>query len=413
LLTLALCISGCGLSIPNGVFSCVGASDCPSGYFCWNSDGRCYDAAEPRTLCQPASCEGVIAQFASVDVSIECGTLPDGCDGVVDCPPCSAGETCGANGRSFLCGCEQSSCSTYGAECGTVPVGCGSAEQVDCGQCPGSLTCENNRCVCPGGEDCNLDCGGCGPGEICVEGECCMPSFPCAENECSPPGGLRDGCGGFVDCPACGSDESCELQASTQGFECLGNCTCEAEGVECGTVSICGASQYCGICERADAPLCESGRCVREDRYEENEDPEQASSLSCGGPCGLKNLSLELDATLDSAGDFDFYRIDLAHDEEYAVRVDVTGLQSTRQILLTYVCPDGSERIADCSGSSSPFASTTYCIEDAENTSRLVQECGDSGGTATLIVGVSAKEGEFSGPVDTYSLTVSSYPYDD
>lgn len=414
LLAITLGLAGCGLSIPNGVFSCVSPSDCPTGHFCWNSDGRCYDAKEPELICQPSSCDDVISQFGTLGVDIECGTLPDGCDGIVDCPPCSEGEICGARGQSFQCGCEPSSCATFGAECGMVPVGCGSEERVDCGQCPGQLRCESNRCVCPMGQDCDLDCGGCAQGEVCVDGQCCMPSFPCAQNECSPPGGLPDDCGGYVDCPACGSEETCELDSFIQKFECLQDCSCEAEGLECGTTSICGAPQFCGVCDDPYTPLCEEGRCVRQDRYEHNDDPTTAAPLDCGGACSLSELQIELDGTLDSKSDYDFYRIEVEHVDQYALQIDVSGLQSTRQILLTYVCPDGSERIADCSGSSSSFGSSKYCIEDGKNTLRLVQDCeGSSGAPATVIVGVSAKEDEFAGPSDTYSLTVSAYEYDD
>ena len=64
-------MSGCGFTVPNGKFACVGPSDCPSGYFCWNSDGRCYDTKEPEVVCQPSSCDEVVAQFASLGVEVE------------------------------------------------------------------------------------------------------------------------------------------------------------------------------------------------------------------------------------------------------------------------------------------------------------------------------------------------------
>ena len=99
-------LGGCSFSIPNGVFSCVAESDCPTGHYCWNSDGRCYDTKEPEVVCEPASCDEVIAEFGSVGVQVECGVLPDGCDGVVECPPCGDGDVCGANGQNFMCGCE-------------------------------------------------------------------------------------------------------------------------------------------------------------------------------------------------------------------------------------------------------------------------------------------------------------------
>lgn len=400
-------VAACGVKIPNGIFACVSATDCPTGYFCWNSDGRCYDADEPELVCQPSSCEQVINQFASLGVAVECGMLPDGCDGTVECPPCGEGETCGANDKSFLCGCEEASCSTVEAQCGTVPLGCGSDEEVDCGECPGTLTCIDNQCECVSG-DCECP-EGCDDGQICVQGECCAPLFPCSENECSPPGGLPDGCGGMVECPACDADEQCTPNLEVGAFECVGDCSCESEGIECDTANVCGNVQFCGSCEKAEAPLCEDGRCVCRDGYEPNDSPSAAVKLSCNGECSAADLQVGVEATLDRDSDFDFYRIDVQHKQDFAFRVDVSGLTSQRQILMTYLCPDGVERIDDCSGSSSSVGSDQYCIEDGEDTLRLVHLCKGDGGIGTLIVGVSAKEGEFRGPCDRYSMAVSSF----
>lgn len=413
LATAAVLLSGCGISVPNGVYSCVGPPDCPQGFYCWNSDGRCYDTKEPEVVCEPATCDEVITQFATLGVDVECGTLPDGCDGFVECPPCEAGATCGANGQSFLCGCEANTCSSEGAECGTIPAGCGLDEELDCGRCIGGLECQDNRCVCPEGQVCDAPCGGCLDDEVCVQGECCTPLFPCVDNECSPVGGLPDGCGGLVECAPCASGSDCGV-STTGRFECVNDCTCEAQGIECGPAELCGATQFCGGCSDPSAPLCVAGRCGCEDRYEPNGEPKNASAVPCDGACKLGDVHAELEGSLDHAEDFDFYAIQVPHRSDLALRVDVTGLRSTRQILLTYVCPDGSERIEGCSGSSSSFGSSDYCIEDGSNTLRLVQRCyASNGAAATVIVGVSAKDGEFVGPCDTYSLSVSSYYYDD
>jgi hypothetical protein len=412
-LSLAL-LGGCSFQPPNGVFACVAETDCPSGYFCWNSDGRCYDAKEPELRCEPSSCADVVSEFASIGVSVECGVLPDGCEGVVECPPCEAGDTCGANGQMFMCGCEPNSCSSVGAECGEVEVGCGIDDVLDCGSCPGDLDCENNRCVCPEGQDCDAGCGSCADGEVCVEGECCAPLFPCAENQCSPPGGLPDGCGGFVECHPCADSEECELDPATVTFDCVDNCTCEAQGIECGTAALCGASQFCGLCGDPSAPLCDDGRCVCDDRFEPNDEPSRAARVDCSSDCKLADLQLEVEGTLSDAGDIDFYEIEVGHRSDWAVRVDVQGLDSTREIYLGYICPDGSEEISDCSGSSSSLGNSKYCIEDGKNTLRLVQACeSSSGAPATVIVGIGSKEGEFRGPCDKYTLALSAYEYDD
>ena len=104
------------------------------------------------------------------------------------------------------------------------------------------------------------------------------------------------------------------------------------------------------------------------------------------------------------------------HHPDYALRIGISDLTSTRQLLLTYICPDGSQRIADCSGSSGSFDGSDYCQEDGADTLRLIQACGDSQpARGTVIVGVSSKAGEFAGLCDTYSLNITSfyYEYDD
>ena len=242
-------LGGCDLAVPNGLFGCGQPTDCPSGYFCWNSDSRCYDAKEPE--CVPKTCDQVMADFAALGIAIECGSLPDGCDGSIECGGCAEGSVCGANGQNFICGCEENTCASFvgGAECGPVPTRCGGQEQaIFCGNCLGDgVVCVDNKCECPAGVDC-ADCGGrCTGAEVCVDGECCEPTYPCADNECAPAGGLPDGCGGLTQCPPCANGEDCVLSEASV-YECVGDCTCEAQGVECGNASICGSPTPCGTC---------------------------------------------------------------------------------------------------------------------------------------------------------------------
>lgn len=408
LLCLVSLLCGCGFSLPNGVFSCVGPSDCPTGYFCWNSDSRCYDAREPEVVCQPDACEDVVADFAALGATVECGAFPDGCDGVVECPPCAAGDTCGANGQNFVCGCEPATCQSVGAECGDVPLGCGLAGVVDCGECPGELACgEDFMCACPHGKDCDRGCiDGCAVDEACVEGRCCTLTFPCAENECSPPGGLPNGCGDMVECGGCVSG-SCELQPDLH-YACVEDCSCEAHAFECGTHTICDSKKVCGVCD-ATAPLCEAGRCVCADLYEPNDGSSSAAQLPCVGSCDVVAVLYEGQGTLDRSEDVDFYTIEVPHDRDRALQVEISGLKSTRELLLTYRCPDGSERIQDCSGSSTSVGDDKYCIEDGSNVLRLVQSCSGAGESATVIVGIGSKDGEFVGSCDSYWFTISSF----
>ena len=359
----------CDVAIPNGLFGCGQPSDCPSGYFCWNRDSRCYDTAEPS--CQPKSCDQVVEEFESLGITIECGSLPDGCDGSLACGLCPEGTQCGANGQSFMCGCEELMCATFGtgAECGVIPTRCGpSPGSIDCGSCFGEQVCVDHECVCPVGVDCDLGCGSCPEGEVCVDGECCAPAFPCADHECSPPGGLDDGCGGVTECPPCATDKRCELlNAGT--YECLGDCSCEAAGVECGSAAVCQEPIFCGTCQQKgyeDGVRCDAGRCVCQDRFETNDEPGRAVSV-CGqtavSRCEQDFWRLELDATLHHDKDVDFYALDVL-DSDTAIAAQILDGQGRYQVHLTYFCPGGESGLAECESSSDSLGGTKFCVSE-------------------------------------------------
>jgi len=392
-----LAISGCDISIPNGLFGCGQPSDCPPEYFCWSSDSRCYDSDEPG--CVPKSCDEVIDDFASLGIPIECGSLPDGCDGSIDCGGCPAGTVCGANGQNFICGCEENTCSSYGAECGVVPTHCGVGEDaIFCGGCFGERICVGNKCICPLGADCD---GGCDGGE---------PTYPCTKNECSPPGGLPDGCGGVVHCPSCAGSEDCILSPNTQVFECLGDCTCKAEGVECGNATVCGAPTLCGTC--ADNGFeagyrCEGGRCVCEDLFEDN-DSYDTFALICGDGtnpnCEQSVWSIDVQATLHSAKDVDYYALRVL-DARTPVIVRASGGLSARNLRLTYLCPDESQGMDECSGSTAEIDGVEFCNTQKDTIAierRCDSELKDRMGT--VLVGVDARL--FRGRCDPYQLTI-------
>ena len=390
-------LGGCDLAVPNGLFGCGQPTDCPSGYFCWNSDSRCYDSKEPA--CVPKTCDQVIGDFASLGIPIECGSLPDGCDGSIECGGCAGGDVCGAIGQNFLCGCEENTCASYrgGAECGSVPTRCGGEEQaMFCGDCVGDgFVCVDNKCVCPPGETCE-----------CAGGE---PTYPCAQNECSPPGGLPDGCGGFTNCPPCANGEDCVLSEGSV-YECLGDCTCEAQGVECGNATICGSPTLCGTC--ADNGFkggyhCESGRCVCQDPFEFN-DAFSSVALICGEGTGLNCMQdawgIDLQATLHSSGDIDYYELQVL-DAETPIIAQAYGGASDRIVSMTYLCPDGFEGIADCSGSTDDDPSIEFCIGDGD-TVGIERKCDSSASSeiGTVLVGVESRE--FRGDCDSYGLNI-------
>jgi hypothetical protein len=406
-----IALGGCELAVPNGLFGCGQPSDCPSGYFCWSSDSRCYDAKEPE--CAPKTCDQVISDFASLGIPIECGSLPDGCDGSVECGGCAEGSVCGANGQNFICGCEENTCATYngGVECGPVPTQCGGQEAaIFCGSCLGEFVCQNNECVCPAGVDCDGGCNDtCRAEEVCVDGQCCEPAYPCAQNECSPSGGLPDGCGGVTNCPTCSNGEDCVLSDDLV-YECLGDCTCEAQGVECGSTAICGSPTLCGTC--ADNGFkggyhCESGRCVCEDPYEYN-DSFQSVALICGEGTGLNCMQdawgIDLQATLHDSSDIDYYALQVL-DAPTPIMVQAYGGASDRILSLTYLCPDGFEGLEDCSGWEDEVQDIKFC-HTTDDTIAIERRCEDgaTSGIGTVLVGVAAKE--FRGECDGYGLNI-------
>lgn len=387
-------LGACNVSIPNGLFACGQPSDCPTGFFCWNIDSRCYDAKEPG--CPPKACETIIAEFAAVGIEVECGALPDGCDSTVECGGCPDGDACGANGENFVCGCEENTCANFagGAECGVVPTRCGGEEQaINCGSCLGDFVCQDNKCICPPGETCDNGCNG---------GE---PTYPCSSNDCSPPEGLPDGCGGVAHCPPCDVDEEC-LPSDNLRFECLGNCTCEAQGVECGNATICDSPRACGSCadNGLDGYRCDDGKCICEDQYEENESPNSGAVL-CDGASGLSCLqpawSVDIQATLHGGWDDDYYQIE-ALDSDTLITAQAYGGLSLRRVFLSYICPDGSSGISACSGSMTREQGTDLCVAEGDFVT-IQRSCGGAG-VGTVIAGVQARD--FYGECDVYGLTV-------
>lgn len=405
-----LFLGGCNLAIPNGLFGCGQQSDCPTGYSCWSSDSRCYDAEEPG--CEPKTCDQVIGEFSSLGIPIECGSLPDGCEGSLDCGGCPEGAQCGANGQNFMCGCEELTCATAGtgAECGTIQTRCGgSSEAIACGQCFGQQVCVDNKCICPPGVNCDAGCGNCPDGEVCVDGECCAPTFPCSQNDCSPPGGLADGCGGVTQCPPCGNSEQCVLSEDLT-FECLGDCTCEAQQVECGSATICGQPSLCGTCQDngfEDGFRCNSGRCVCDDPFEYNDDFENFV-LVCGGSTSLSCMQdawgVELHATLHDGNDIDYYALEVL-DSDTLLVADVFEGRGEYTVHMTYICPDGQTGIEDCSGSSDTLEGMKFCLAD-DGLVGLARYCEKSPVSAmgTILLSVRAKG--FAGGCDEYGLRI-------
>ena len=121
-----------------------------------------------------------------------CGTVPDGCGGTLKCgADCSTAETCGGGGAANQCGCQRKTCDSYGATCGLLSNGCGGT--LDCGDCPNSWdSCEgapNYFCTSPCAivGTCNniaagteIECGYSVSGEQWTPGVTCQNCTPLA-----------------------------------------------------------------------------------------------------------------------------------------------------------------------------------------------------------------------------------------
>jgi hypothetical protein len=204
-----------------------------------------------------------------------CGTIGNGCFGMIDCGTCPGDQVCDNNVCVGGASCVALTCqTTTGNYCGTVGNGCGKA--MDCGVCDSSLVCATGVCV-PGagckpltcttatgrycgtiGDGCGgtLTCGDCPAGSTCGGAgvaNTCAPTN-CTAGTCMAAGGARycdsigDGCGRTLDCGACTGGQVCTSNVCrTAGCVPL---TCNA-GVSryCGVIGDgCGGSLDCGTC---------------------------------------------------------------------------------------------------------------------------------------------------------------------
>jgi hypothetical protein len=248
--------------------------------------------APDRPPCTPVSCQPPGWRY--------CGKIGDGCDNVIDCGDCPAGQTCGGNGVPGLCGapgCMPATCNVAGGGryCGKVGDGCG--KTIDCGDCAGGQTCggggtpsvcgmpipvdcKPTMCAPTGARYCGkigdgcgkaLDCGDCPTGQTCggtgLPGLCGDPS--CKPLTCDAGGGARycgkigDGCGKTIDCGGCPSGQTCGGGgiASVCGAPIPDPCTplkCDTgSGRYCGKIGDgCGKTLDCGDCPAGSGQTC-------------------------------------------------------------------------------------------------------------------------------------------------------------
>ncbi|QDE65565.1 tryptophan synthase alpha chain [Myxococcus xanthus] len=182
-----------------------------------------------------------------------------------------------ADSRRPVSACEPMTCASQGMDCGIAIDGCGGT--LDCGACgPGEVCggggrhnvcgpapCEPTTCealglncgpVSDGCEDV-LDCGTCTAPESCGGGG---TSNVCGEPTCTPDtceslarncGAVPDGCGGMLDCGVCADGLTCGGGGAPNvcGRGICKRATCDALGKDCGQVSDgCGGMLDCGAC---------------------------------------------------------------------------------------------------------------------------------------------------------------------
>ncbi|MBI5537596.1 MAG: hypothetical protein HY898_33040 [Deltaproteobacteria bacterium] len=140
------------------------------------------DTHNESQVCNVTSC---------ASISADCGQMPDGCGGVLDCGTCPDKKYCGGAGPN-RCGdkpCTPITCASKGYDCGEITDGC--SKIISCGQCSGYESCAGsghpNKCGCTptgcGGIECGdvdngcggvASCGTCVQGvEVCLENTCC------------------------------------------------------------------------------------------------------------------------------------------------------------------------------------------------------------------------------------------------
>ncbi|MGH7438492.1 MAG: metallophosphoesterase, partial [Polyangiaceae bacterium] len=216
----------------------------------WHS--QCKD---PNPPANPLACStgGGGGGSQCVAANANCGTIPDGNGGTINCGVCTAPQTCGGGGTANQCGCTIKTCpaGNQGDSCGSMPNGCG-----------GTLSCS-----CAGGETCSATSSGtCQPA--------CVPTSCGSGGVGSACGMVPDGCGGTITC-TCPVGETCASGTCQTDTGCTPT-TCAAQGKNCGSIPDgCGGSLTCGTCstnQTCTGNVCVTNTCT----------PNTCPSGSCG-----------------------------------------------------------------------------------------------------------------------------------
>ncbi len=238
------------------------------------SADQALDVTADGQACKPRTC---------LELSAQCGSVPDGCGDTVDCGQCPSGQTCGGGGP-YQCGtgeCTPKTCLQLDAACGLAADQCG--DTLDCGLCTPPDSCGGsgveNQCGCTPATcvERNAECGttsdGCGgvlPCGTCPTGKICGGDAPnrCGDAPCTPKtcqtigascGAHPDDCDGVLSCGSCQAPETCGGGGNPVSCGCTPT-TCGAQGATCGSLSNgCGITLQCGSCQYG---TCQNNQCV-------------------------------------------------------------------------------------------------------------------------------------------------------
>jgi hypothetical protein len=211
---------------------------------------------------------------------------------------CPVGETCGGRGIPGQCGgCPTlTTCAAQGVDCGSIPDGCGGPD-LDCGGCgtgdicTGPETCSAGLChpgaplPCPPPDDSCYAAAACDPssgcGEptyrgdgvpcdvgVCYQEACCTPAT-CADLPCGQD--IDDGCGSTIDCgvPVPDADEAIVGCAIPCGNGTICQTVCGTEAT-CMSLGGDGLGQICRVkaseqCTRYGFPCSSPGSVCHRD----------------------------------------------------------------------------------------------------------------------------------------------------
>lgn len=203
-------------------------------------------------------CQGVCIPQTCAEMGKNCGTVDDGCGGMLECGTCAGNEQCGPANVCIAVGCANGAITPPG--CGDCPQGKSLIDNFCTDDRDGDLVADTSD-VCPGHDD-RLDadgdgipdgCDNCqraanadqtdsdgdGIGDVCAN---CVPTAD-SENRCSD--GVDNDCNGLIDCadPLCAEEQGADTPEGEPQFCCQADDHCGfATGWYCNDVFACSCN---------------------------------------------------------------------------------------------------------------------------------------------------------------------------